>query len=110
MLIYVFENGSDRDELIEALLKEGVTYQERKAVTEREAGFSSIGMVEIQANLPEVFPVPPEFAQRWQCPGLAPAFGEDDHQRYGRQPGADFGLLTPLAWNRAHRHKQFPFG
>jgi hypothetical protein len=63
MVIYVFENGSDRDELIEALLKEGVTYQERKSVTEREAGFSSVGMVEIQANLPEVFPVPPEFAQ-----------------------------------------------
>ena len=63
MVIYVFENGSDRSELIETLLKEGVTYQERKAVTEREAGFSSVGMVEIQANLPEVFPVPPEFAE-----------------------------------------------
>jgi len=63
MVIYVSENGSDRLEIIETLVKEGVTYQERKAVTEREAGFSSTGIVEIQANLPEVFPVPPEFAQ-----------------------------------------------
>jgi hypothetical protein len=63
MVIYVFENGSDRTELIETLVKEGVIYQERKAVTEREAGFSSVGMVEIQANLPEVLPVPPGFAQ-----------------------------------------------
>jgi hypothetical protein len=63
MVIYVSESGSDRTEIIETLLKEGVTYQERKAVTEREAGFSSVGMVEIQANLPEVFPVPPEFVE-----------------------------------------------
>jgi hypothetical protein len=63
MVIYVFENGSDRTELIETLVNEGVTYQERQATTEREAGVSAVRMVEIQANLPEVFPVPPEFAQ-----------------------------------------------
>ncbi len=63
MVIYVFANGSDRTELIETLVKEGVTYQECKATTEREAGVSAVSMVEIQANLPEVFPVPPEFAQ-----------------------------------------------
>ena len=63
MVIYVFENGSDRTELIETLVKEGVTYQERKAATEREAGVSAVRLVEIQANLPEVFPVPPEFAE-----------------------------------------------
>lgn len=63
MVIYVFENGSDRTELIETLVKEGVAYQERKATTEREAGVSAVRLVEIQANLPEVFPVPPEFAE-----------------------------------------------
>ena len=63
MIIYVFENGSDRTELIETLVKEGVTYQESKATTEREAGVSAVRMVKIKANLPEVFPVPPEFAE-----------------------------------------------
>ncbi len=63
MVIYVFENGSDRKELIEALIKENVTYQECRAATEREAGMSSARLMEIQANLPEVFPVPPEFSQ-----------------------------------------------
>jgi hypothetical protein len=63
MIIYVFENGSDRTELIEALVKEGVTYQERQATTEREAGISAVRLVEIRANLPEVLPVPPGFAQ-----------------------------------------------
>ncbi len=62
MVVYVFESGSDRTELIEVLVKEGVTYQECKAATEREAGVA-VGMVEIQANLPEVIPVPPEFTQ-----------------------------------------------
>ena len=63
MIIYVSENGSDRLELIEALVKEGVTYQECKAATEREAGISAVRMVEIQANVPEVVPVPPELTQ-----------------------------------------------
>jgi hypothetical protein len=63
MIIYVTESGSDRTELIETLVTEGVTYQECKAKTEREAGFSAVGIAEIQANLPEVFPVPQEFSQ-----------------------------------------------
>lgn len=63
MVIYVSESGSDHTELVEALVKEGVTYQECKANTEREVSFSTLGVVEIQANLPEVYPVPPEFSQ-----------------------------------------------
>jgi len=63
MVIYVFANGSDRTELIETLVKEGVAYQEDKATTEREAGVSAVQLVAIQANLPEVIPVPPEFTQ-----------------------------------------------
>lgn len=63
MIIYVSENGSDRLELIEALVKEGVTYQECKATTERELGISAVRMVEIQANVPELVPVPPELTQ-----------------------------------------------
>ncbi len=62
MIVYVTETGSDRTELVEALVKEGVTYQECKATTEREAG-GAVGIVEIQANLTEVIPVPPEFTQ-----------------------------------------------
>ena len=63
MVVYVSESGSDRAELTEVLVQEGVTYQECQALTEREMGFSSTRMMEIQANLPEVFPVPAEFAQ-----------------------------------------------
>lgn len=63
MIVYVSENGSDRLELTEALVKEGVTYQECKAKTEQEIAHSAIQMVEIQANVPEVIPVPPEFTQ-----------------------------------------------
>ncbi len=62
MVVYVMENGSDRTELIETLVKEGVTYQECKSTTEREAG-AAVGIVEIQANIPEVVPVPPELTQ-----------------------------------------------
>jgi hypothetical protein len=63
MVIYVSESGSDRTELTEALVREGVTYQEGPAKTTREMGTASWRMLEIQANLPEVFPVPPEFVQ-----------------------------------------------
>ena len=63
MVVYVSEGGSDRTELIEALVQEGVTYQESRAGTEREMGVSSARMLKIQANLPEVFPVPAEFSQ-----------------------------------------------
>ena len=63
MVVYVSESGSDRAELTEVLVQEGVTYQECRAGTEREMGFSSTGMVEVQANLLEVIPVPSEFTQ-----------------------------------------------
>ena len=35
MVVYVTESGSDREELTEVLVKEGVTYQEHRASTER---------------------------------------------------------------------------
>ncbi|MGA8139865.1 MAG: hypothetical protein WB948_04215, partial [Desulfobaccales bacterium] len=63
MIIYVHEDGSDQVELTEALNKEGVPYEERQAETERELGTTSYRLVEIRANLPEVFPVPAEFVQ-----------------------------------------------
>jgi hypothetical protein len=63
MIVYVTESGSDRTELTEALVQEGVTYQECKASTERESAFSATAILEIQANLPEVLPVPPQFRQ-----------------------------------------------
>jgi hypothetical protein len=63
MVVYVNESGSDRQELIEELVKEGVSYKERSTQTTREVGGGSWRLVEVQANLPEVYPVPPEFAQ-----------------------------------------------
>jgi hypothetical protein len=62
MVVYVTESGSDRTELTEALVQEGVTYQECQAKTTRELGTTSYGIMEVQANLPEV-KVPPEFTQ-----------------------------------------------
>ena len=54
MIVYVTDSGSDRTELAEVLVQEGVTYQECQATFEREMGISSTGILEIQANLPEV--------------------------------------------------------
>ncbi|MDD2901243.1 MAG: hypothetical protein PHU44_02270 [Syntrophales bacterium] len=54
MIVYVTDMGSDRKELAEVLIEEGVTYQECQAHFERERGVSSTGIMEIQANLPEV--------------------------------------------------------
>ena len=54
MVVYVTESGSDRTELIETLIQEGVTYQEVQSQTTRELGISSVGMIEVQANLLEV--------------------------------------------------------
>ena len=54
MVVYVTESGSDRTELIETLIQEGVTYQEVQSQTTRELGISSVRMLEIQANLLEV--------------------------------------------------------
>lgn len=60
MVIYVTKAGSDRKELEEVLVKEGVTYQECPASRDRELGNP---LIEIQANLPEVFPIPPQYVQ-----------------------------------------------
>jgi hypothetical protein len=57
MIVYVTDTGSDRAELAEILVQEKVTYQECQATYEREmgaAGTSSTGILEVQANLPEV--------------------------------------------------------
>jgi hypothetical protein len=62
MVIYVAESGPDRAELTEALIKEGVTYQECPARAKTELDVSTYKMVEIQANLPEV-KVPPTYTQ-----------------------------------------------
>jgi len=69
MIIYVHQGGSDRVELTEVLIKEGVAYQECKVESVRELGTASYRLVEIQANLPEV-----EYTQRdvearaWRLP------------------------------------------
>ena len=54
MIVYVMAMGSDRSELAETLAQEGVTYQECPAHLEREMGTSSTGILEVQANLPEI--------------------------------------------------------
>lgn len=54
MIVYVTASGSDRTELAEILIQEGVTYQECQAHFEREMGSSSTGILEVQANLPEI--------------------------------------------------------
>lgn len=61
MVIYVTD--SDRRELTEELAKEGVAYQERSTETIREMNTASWRRVEVQANLPEVLPVPGEYAE-----------------------------------------------
>jgi hypothetical protein len=63
MVIYVNESGSDRQELTEELVKEGVTFKESSGKTTRESSTSGWRTVAVQANLPEVSPVPPEFSQ-----------------------------------------------
>lgn len=62
MIVYVTESGSDRQELTEVLVQEGVTYQECPAKTTRELGTASWRMTEVQANVPEI-KVPPEYRQ-----------------------------------------------
>ena len=63
MVIYVNEAGSDRQELIEELVKEGVTFKESSGQTTRESSTSGWRSVAVEANLPEVWPIPPEFSQ-----------------------------------------------
>ncbi len=60
MVIYVTKAGSDRKELEEVLTEEGVTFQECPAGRDRELGNP---LIEIQANLSEVIPVPSEYTQ-----------------------------------------------
>ena len=59
MIVYVTDSGSDRTELAEVLVQEWVTYQECQANFTRELCTTSYGVLEVQANLPEV-KVPPE--------------------------------------------------
>ncbi len=63
MVIYVNEGGSDRQELIEELVKEGVTFKESSGQTTRESSTAGWRSVAVSANLPEVTPVPPDFSQ-----------------------------------------------
>jgi hypothetical protein len=63
MVIYVNESGSDRQELTDELVKEGVTFKESSGQTTRESSTSGWRTVAVQANLPEVSPVPPDFSQ-----------------------------------------------
>ena len=63
MVIYVNESGSDREELIEELVKEGVSFKEASGKTTRESSTSGWRTVAVSANLPEVTPVPSEFSQ-----------------------------------------------
>ena len=63
MVIYVNESGSDRQELIEELVKEGVSFKEASGKTTRESSTAGWRTVAVSANLPEVTPVPPEFSQ-----------------------------------------------
>ena len=63
MIIYVNESGSDRQELTDELVKEGVTFKESSGKTTRESSTSGWRTVAVEANLPEVSPVPAEFGQ-----------------------------------------------
>jgi len=63
MVIYVNEAGSDRQELVEELVKEGVTFKESSRQTTRESSTAGWRTVAVEANLPEVWPIPPEFSQ-----------------------------------------------
>ncbi len=63
MVIYVNEGGSDRQELVEELVKEGVTFRESSRQTTRESSTTGWRTVAVEANLPEVTPVPSDFSQ-----------------------------------------------
>jgi len=63
MVVYVNETGADRQELIEELVKEGVSFKESSGKTTRESSTSGWRTVAVEANLPEMRPVPAEFAQ-----------------------------------------------
>lgn len=95
MVIYVSESGSDRTELIEELVKEGVSFRERSAQTTREVGGGSWRIVEVTANLPEVFPVPAQFSQ------------SDGDVRVWRLPSGR-AIITDLAGNLERLATPFP--
>jgi hypothetical protein len=63
MIVYVNEAGSDRQELTEELIKEGVSFKETSGKTTRESSTSGWRTVAVEANLLEVTPVPREFVQ-----------------------------------------------
>jgi hypothetical protein len=86
MIIYVNESGSDRQELTEELMKEGVSFKESSGQTTRESSASGWRTVAVEANLPEVMPIPPEFAQ------------SDGDIRAWRLPSGRM-ILTDLAGN-----------
>jgi hypothetical protein len=86
MVIYVNESGSDRQELTEELVKEGVTFKESSGKTTRESSTSGWRTVAVQANLPEVVPVPALYAQ------------SDGDIRAWRLPSGRL-ILTDLAGN-----------
>ena len=62
MIIYVNEAGSSA-RITEGTGKEGVTFKESSGKTTRESSTAGGRTVVVEANLPEVSPVPPEFAQ-----------------------------------------------
>jgi hypothetical protein len=86
MVIYVNESGSDRQELTEELVKEGVSFKESSGKTTRESGMAGWRTVAVEANLPEVRTIPPEFAQ------------SDGDIRAWRLPSGRL-ILTDLAGN-----------
>ncbi len=86
MVVYVNQMGSDRTELMEVLIKEGVTYQECPGKTEREmGGMAETQIMEISANLPEVN-VPPQYT------------GTVDNPRAWRLPSGKL-IITDLEGN-----------
>lgn len=60
MQVYVTESGSDRAELLEALVKEGVTYEECPTENFRELGAACWRVMEVKAALQEVILLPAE--------------------------------------------------
>jgi hypothetical protein len=74
MVIYVTESSTDHFGLLELLKREGVFFTEKTRETTRELTTAGWRMVEFQANLPEVVPVPPQYvsaeaeARAWRLP------------------------------------------
>lgn len=58
MMVYVNESGSDRAELLEALVRDGVTYRECPTESFRELGKGCWRVMEVRADLPEIILLP----------------------------------------------------